>query len=158
MNDDVKSAIEWLRELADPRTVPHLREFSTALLAHLDAEPARLAAAREEQREACAQNIRREFERDVEVAADDACLATPLTAQPLADELHNEREVSQSLRAQLHEAAERLDEFGSQPTLADGIQAMRLRLVDLRARVAELEEFVVSWKGWRGEVNLVSGG
>jgi chromosome segregation ATPase len=59
--------------------------------------------------------------------------------QRLADELRDEREVSESLRAQLHEAVERLDEFGSQPTLADGIQAMRLRLVELRARVAELE-------------------
>lgn len=47
-----------------------------------------------------------------------------------------------ALRAQVAEAAERLDEFGSQPTLADGIQAMRLRLVELRAQVEAARSFV----------------
>ena len=52
------------------------------------------------------------------------------------DEADAERD---ALRATVAEAVERLDEFGSQPTLADGIQAMRLRLVELRAQVAGLE-------------------
>lgn len=44
------------------------------------------------------------------------------------------------LRAQVAAAVERLDEFSSHPTLADGIQAMRLRLLDRHAEVARLRE------------------
>lgn len=55
-----------------------------------------------------------------------------------------------ALRATVAEAVERLDEFGSQPTLADGIQAMRLRLVELRAQVEAAEgfEFLARLLAW----------
>lgn len=56
MNDDVKAAVEYVREQTDMRVVQWKRELYGHLLAHLDGEPARtaaaVAAAREEQREA----------------------------------------------------------------------------------------------------------
>jgi chromosome segregation ATPase len=116
-----------------------------ALREYRDCEQARLDARAEEVREACAKLVDLAAIHESPAAPNylddlaEKVRATPLTATPLADALRDEREVSESLRAQLHEAVERLDEFGSQPTLADGIQAMRLRLVELRARVAELE-------------------
>lgn len=143
MNGDVKAAVErfheWEFDGLDARD-------HKALLAHIDGEPARtaaaVAAAREETVAACAV----EFERAL--AEGEAFTLTGL-ATPLADELERSWQQTarmveraekaeaerDALRAQLHQAAERLDEFGSQPTLADGIQAMRLRLVELRAQV-----------------------
>jgi len=86
MTDDVKKVVAWLRRTAGG--VPHLE----TLLAHIDGEPARLAAAREEQREACAEYA---TERHAAYGWEDrevrsigiAVRATPLTATPLADEI-----------------------------------------------------------------------
>jgi len=207
LTDDVKAAVEWARGAVESHdlyrgarderdgSVEHMR----ALLAHIDGEDARtaaaVAAAREEQRAEDMLSLGREEQSSW---AAFRIKAAPLTATPLADELRDEREVSQSLReqliaaeaerdewrrqlrdaeryaaeqemayadltaelamvraagkeltlefegveaerdalrAQVAEAVERLDEFGSQATLADGIQAMRLRLVKLRAQV-----------------------
>lgn len=84
MSDDVKKAVEWLRTLdVDDRDYGDAQ----TLLAHLDAEPARLAAAREEQREACARHIREKFLEDLDIDADSACLDTPLDSTPLADRI-----------------------------------------------------------------------
>lgn len=80
MNDDVKALRRRLINGEAP---------IDEVLAHLDAEPARLAAAREEQREACAV---RGCAAMLASAPEVRCVgaeirATPLTATPLADEL-----------------------------------------------------------------------
>lgn len=133
MQDDVKKALEELEQTfaivhrvathqsdaaymsipADPKRDADLRHMVAveSLRAHIDAEPARLAAAREEQREADARGC-----EDGEVCRCDSidsdaqcghCLgeafaatvrATPLTATPLADriaELEVQRDVRQ---------------------------------------------------------------
>ena len=76
-------------------------------------------------------------DRVAELERSEALFAATAKACEKAEAERDERVVKErdALRAQVAEAAERLDEFGSQPTLADGIQAMRLRLVELRAQV-----------------------
>lgn len=131
MNDDVKKALKWLGTL----TVPgwNACDYAETLLAHINGEPARLAAAaareREEQRETDARAIepsyseactretderwnkdREESFRECERAAE-IVRATPLTATPLADEnkalredLEHERKTNARLLAERDEA------------------------------------------------------
>lgn len=121
MTDDVKAAVEWLRRCVEASTTRRDGIYTVvglppcscercadnlALLAHINGEPARtaaaVAAAREEQREACALNFPKPAgESLADPWASALVRATPLTATPLADELRDEREVSQSLREQL---------------------------------------------------------
>jgi hypothetical protein len=146
MDDATKAAVEsWRREMADGDPDWLVRE--RRILAHIDGEPARtqaareeaimawragaadrdelradcerrIAAAREEQREACALDAE---ERVGCASTYDELRSVPLDATPLGDELRDEREVSQSLREQLIAAEAERDA--------------------LRARVAELEEY-----------------
>jgi hypothetical protein len=101
MNDDVKAAVAWLREVVhmakrDGAVVPPHEEN---LLAHIDGEAARTAdaaaRAREEQRAACVRTLDPPYSclcaaRVVEV---------PLTATPLADELRALRERAEKAEA-----------------------------------------------------------
>lgn len=99
MNDDVKAAVEWLRELSDAgereyseRGLNPVDERIDALLAHIDGEQARqdaaVAAAREEQREADARFIRSdEATWDSAHELDEVIRLSPLTATPLADRI-----------------------------------------------------------------------
>ena len=92
MNDDVKAAIErfhtWEFDGLDARD-------HATLLAHIDGEPARIAAACEEVREAVARHVMGPaLKRDPDLFADhleEVYAATirrmPLTATPLADEI-----------------------------------------------------------------------
>lgn len=114
---------------------------------HIDAEPARLAAAREEQREACAQFCEEEY-YDVshsECAFADsleAIRATPLTATPLKDRIaeaeRGEQEAwrqTDAMRAErdrfAHEAAELRSALGKSKSWHQAKQK----------RIAELEAF-----------------
>lgn len=85
MNDETKGAIEWLRTLDEDD-----RDYYDAqrILAHIDGEPARRAAAREEQREACALDAE---ERVGCASTYDEIRSVPLDATPLADELRTLR-------------------------------------------------------------------
>ncbi len=162
MTDDVKAALARYRAtMADERAQMDEETFNALwgddalVLAHLDGEPARtaaaVAAAREEQREACA----------TECNGDYSCATAGLTATPLANriaelekannafrnkqslwdedasfylqtlrqadsigalkaDLHDEREVSQSLREQLIAAEAERDALRAQTSLTDG--------------------------------------
>lgn len=157
MTDDIMTRVrEWLAScvrVATENGVPEEADLEAAALAHIDGEPARLAAAmdrreevvltvcaerqaaavaaaREEQREACARYVGAEFDLDI---ADASVRRTPLTATPLADEIAALRAEVVSLRA--HQAAiEAVLEPSSniETTLGGRVKA-------LRARVAELE-------------------
>lgn len=59
----------------------------------------------------------------------------PICVQCIEEERDKARAERDELRAQVAAAVERLDEFGSCPTLADGIQAMKLRMLKYRAQV-----------------------
>lgn len=96
MTDDVKAAVEYLK--ATNFTVPSLLESAVAtLLAHLDGEPGRLAAAREEQREACALDAE---ERVGCASTYDEIRSVPLTTTPLADEIRALRERAEKAEAE----------------------------------------------------------
>lgn len=107
MNDDVKAANDALvesmvRQLRDCVSVGDEMTLDHACLIDdaadwIAGEPARLAAAREEQREVCAVNLEAAIGRGKGWAVN--VRATPLTATPLADEIT-------ALRAQLAEATE----------------------------------------------------
>lgn len=136
MTDDVKgfreritAAMERITAGHSPMRIPaDMTDPDIVLsdcLARIEGEAARtdaaVAAAREEQREACARHIREEFLADLDIDADSACLNAPIDATPLSD---------------------RLDE------LADDVLAWRLESAALRAQmeqaeahVAELEAF-----------------
>jgi multidrug resistance efflux pump len=122
VNDDVKAAIEWLREIVrlskrDGQHVDYVNE--EALLAHIDGEPARLAAAREEAvaaREEAVAACAVEFERAL---AEGESFTLPGLATPLADALRDEREVSQSLREQLIAAEAERDALRAAVATAD---------------------------------------
>lgn len=123
MTDDVKAAVEWARGAVESHdlyrgarderdgSVEHMR----ALLAHIDGEDARtaaaVAAAREEQRAEDMLSLGREEQSSW---AAFRIKAAPLTATPLADELRDEREVSQSLREQLIAAEAERDALRAQ--------------------------------------------
>ena len=142
MNDDVKAAIErfhtWEFDGLDARD-------HATLLAHIDGEPARIAAAREEQREACARLVVEWAEGragsdpqlDKFDSSMDVCRATSLTATPLADALRLANETVVKLAQASTEA---------QASAAEGVrywtdlaQAEARDAAALRARVAELE-------------------
>jgi hypothetical protein len=79
MTDDVRKVLEMVPHgyKADHAQLwAHLRILAT----HIDGEPLRLAAAREEQREACAR-------RFWDTVAAEKARSAPLTATPLADEI-----------------------------------------------------------------------
>ena len=89
MNDDVKAAVErfhtWEFDGLDARD-------HAALLAHIDGEPARIAAAREEQRASDAEQLARIWYGLPNAGRADhgpvaVVRSTPLTATPLADEI-----------------------------------------------------------------------
>lgn len=141
MNDDVKAAVEWLRKVVTKTshgiTVLDLKQ-GQALLAHIDGEPARIAAACEEVREACARN----FPKPPEESHNDPWAArlvraTPLTATPLADALRLANETVVKLAQAATEAQARATEGVRYWT--DLAQAEARDAAALRARVAELE-------------------
>lgn len=124
MNDDVKAAVEKLTTwLGEDGGLPVLR----VVLAHIDSEDARtaaaVAAAREEQREACYRAMTHPGgagSLDAGFVQRRLAEHAPLTATPLADELRDEREVSQSLREQLIAAEAERDALRAQTSLTDG--------------------------------------
>ena len=147
MNDETKAELmkrtrEWLQSCVNAATrsgVPEEADLEAFILAHLDGEPARLAAAREEQREACALRVDAVKCYGYGVEADepgvrDQCAGevrdTPLDATPLADELR-------TLRSALERANEGVRYW------TDLAQAEARDAAALRARVAELETFIV---------------
>ncbi len=98
MNDETKAELmkrarEWLQSCVNAATrsgVPEEADLEAFILAHIDGEPARLAAAREEQREACARFA--VYRHDVygwseseQRSIENAVRATPLDATPLAE-------------------------------------------------------------------------
>ena len=102
MNDDVKAAVEKLREAFEfdrkrcgNDTAESLWRDELLILAHIDGEPARIASACEEVREAVARHVMGPaLKRDPDLFADhleEVYAATirrmPLTATPLADEI-----------------------------------------------------------------------
>lgn len=118
MNDETKDELmkrtrEWLQSCVNAATrsgVPEEADLEAFILAHLDGEPARLAAAREEQREACALRVDAVKCYGYGVEADepgvrDQCAGevrdTPLDATPLADELRTLRARVAELEAQV---------------------------------------------------------
>ena len=142
MNDDVKAAIErfhtWEFDGLDARD-------HATLLAHIDGEPARIAAACEEVREAVARHVMGPaLKRDPDLFADhleEVYAATirrmPLTATPLADALRLANESVIKLAKEATEAQARATEGVRYWT--DLAQAEARDAAALRARVAELE-------------------
>lgn len=141
MNDETKAELmkrtrEWLQSCVNAATrsgVPEEADLEAFILAHLDGEPARLAAALENMREACALRVDAVKCYGYGVEADepgvrDQCAGevrdTPLDATPLAD------------------ALERANEGVRYWT--DLAQAEARDAAALRARVAELEAEVES--------------
>ncbi len=131
MTDDIMTRVrEWLAScvrVATENGVPEEADLEAAALAFIDGEPARLAAAREEQREACARFIHDEYyyQSASEAGHDDAmaCIrATPLTTTPLADEIA-------ALRARVAELEAREALFAATAKACEKAEA----------RVAELE-------------------
>lgn len=150
MNDETKGAIEWLRTLDEDD-----RDYYDAqrILAHIDGEPARRAAAREEQREACALDAE---ERVGCASTYDEIRSVPLDATPLADELR-------TLRARVAELeAENKDLKGTVPLVEEVRLAeskrdfWKARAKKAEAQVAEaherLDEFGMRRDGERATV------
>lgn len=138
MTDDLmKRSREWLQSCVNAATrsgTPEEADLEAFLLAHIDGEPARIAAAREEQREACALRAGAGDPEDHDHAKAWPCWwcakanevrEVPLTATPLGDEVRALREVVQGMNegALVVVSAAEYDELKA-----------------LRARVAELEE------------------
>lgn len=99
---------------------------------YIDAEPARLVAAREEQREAAAQwAMRADVTWDTLSECGDAIRATPLTATPLEDEIKALRKERDNLEADLRGVRE--------GHLVVVTSAEFASIAALKARVAELE-------------------
>lgn len=138
MTDDIMTRVrEWLEScvrVATENGVPEEADLEAATLAHIDSEPARLAAAREEQREACADWLEDTVLPEAAYSVVREVRATPLAATPLADEIASLRAEVVSLRA--HQAAieAALEPSSNIETTLGG------RVKALRARVAELEE------------------
>ena len=156
MNDDVKAARESIKEFRDwaqrlNQLARHSKDGMSnsliaadnqraievktkILLAHIDGEPARIAAACEEVREACAQRV-----PSIGQPHDcfEAVRATPLTATPLADALRLANETVVKLAQAATEAQARAEEGVRYWT--DLAQAEARDAAALRARVAELE-------------------
>lgn len=130
MNDDVKAAVEWLAaRLFGGDEVPAIR----ALRAHLDAEPARIAAAvaaaREEQREACAAQF---FNQRTELVA--IIRTTPLDATPLADELERSWQETARMVERAEKAEAEVDALKAQ------VERARAAVDAAKARIKELEK------------------
>lgn len=99
MNDETKAELmqrsrEWLQSCVNAATrsgVPEEADLEAFILAHLDGEAARtaaaVAAAREEQREACALWMQGPDPTMMDVANGETVRGTPLTATPLADRI-----------------------------------------------------------------------
>lgn len=112
MNDDVKAALALARRWSAPEVRPFdgMDRVLTLLADRIDGEAARTAAAvaakAEEVRASCAQAAAH-WARESGLAYGepshlfDAVMAVPLDSTTLADEMRDEREVSQSLREQL---------------------------------------------------------
>ncbi len=98
MTDDVKKVVAWLRRTAGG--VPHLE----TLLAHIDGEPARLAAAREEQNALLLRALEHgKGLANYEYLRAHALKALYLPATPLADEIAALRARVAYLEGELHE-------------------------------------------------------
>lgn len=143
MNDETKDELmkrtrEWLQSCVNAATrsgVPEEADLEAFILAHLDGEPARLAAAREEQREACALRVDAVKCYGYGVEADepgvrDQCAGevrdTPLDATPLADELRTLRARVKELEAGV-EYADGLIAYANEKREAAEAEAARLR-------------------------------
>lgn len=153
MTDDIMTRVrEWLAScvrVAMENGVPEEADLEAAALAHLDGEPARLAAAREEQREACRVRVKEWwYSDDGLLELDEHIAATPLTATPLADEIaalrarvaELERDVLALTGPVSPEMLERLSDV--QGYVRSGELALERHAAygaELRARVAELE-------------------
>ena len=151
MNDDVKAAVEKLREAfefdrkRDNDTAESLWRDELLILAHIDGEPARIAAACEEVREAVARHVMGPaLKRDPDLFADhleEVYAATirrmPLTATPLGDALRLANETVVKLAQAATEAQARADEGVRYWT--DLAQAEARDAAALRASVAALE-------------------
>lgn len=122
----MKRVREWLAScvrVATENGVPEDADLEAAALAFIDGEPARIAAAREEQREACADWLEDTALPEAAYSVVREARATPLTATPLADEIAAARE--------------KADEAVRYWT--DLAQAEARDAAAARARVAELE-------------------
>lgn len=136
MSDDVKKALEELER------GPGCSQWHTDVIRHhLDGEPERLAAAREEQREADARGC-----EDGEVCRCDSidsdaqcghCLgeafaatvrATPLTATPLGDELAQVRRERDALKVRALGAEARVMELEEEQEARDDVMTAEQRL------------------------------
>lgn len=121
MNDETKAELmkrtrEWLQSCVNAATrsgVPEEADLEAFILAHIDGEPARRAAAREEQREWCARHWEQTAASTDDLSIDDlippdVIRATPLDATPLADELRTLREENDRLRTWVSTVSEAL--------------------------------------------------
>jgi len=138
MTDDVTKAIARMRDQMANGDPDWWRD-EELILRHIDGEPARLAAAREEQREACIAIVSRWVGGIVPgLNAVGELRATPLAATPLADEIAALRAEVVSLRA--HQAAiEAVLEPSSniETTLGGRVKALRARVAYLEGELHE---------------------
>lgn len=139
MNDETTAGLmkrtrEWLQSCVNAATrsgVPEEADLEAFILAHIDGEPARLAAAREEMREACALDAE---ERVGCASTYDEIRSVPLDATPLADELR-------TLRAKYDELHTAAGNWLRQRDLAfDREEEVRARVAELEARLGEWAE------------------
>lgn len=163
MSDDVKKALEELEQTfaivhrvathqsdaaymsipADPKRDADLRHMVAveSLRAHIDAEPARLAAALEEQREADALALLALADPECSCAQEeDVCAAcevdgyarvvraTPLTATPLGDELAQVRRERDALKVRALGAEARVMELEEEQEARDDVMTAEQRL------------------------------
>ena len=152
-----EEAFEVLRKWHDEIRATLQKEFDARTAAAV-------AAAREEQREACARRIREEFLADLD--ADSACLNTPLTSTPLGDRLDElERDVyawrleSAALRTQKEQAEAECDEWRRQLRDAERYSAeQEMAYADLTAELAMVraagKELTLEFEGIEDERDL----
>ena len=166
MNDETKAELmkrtrEWLQSCVNAATrsgVPEEADLETFVLAHIDGEPARLAAAREEQREVCARVVE---DQHLYMAGTHSATvrSAPLTTTPLADELR-------TLRARVAELEGKLGEWAEKDGNSPGYNLEkakmygriahdeRKRAETAEARVAELEAQLGGMtEQWKAELN-----
>lgn len=106
---------------------------------------ARLAAAREEQREACARYVGAEFDLDV---ADESVRHTPLTSTPLADRIAELEQHKEALAQSLEQMTARVGEVEAER------DALRAQLLAERER---MEKWLTAPDGKQYERGTVQG-
>lgn len=145
MTDDIMTRVrEWLAScvrVATENGVPEEADLEAAALAFIDGEPARLAAAREEQREACIRLIEafRTGEKYIQLTPEQRRLglvgsinAQPSAATPLADEIAALRARVAYLEGELHET---IGENADLVVRAEKAEDYAKKLQDERARL-----------------------